>query len=213
VPGPALPDEAPTAFEKAGVHFEQNATDGDVEVVFEATGSDDGLAKLGVTSPDGRTVLDFSAPDPTTMGLRSFAFESPEPKDVAGLKAAYPEGVYRFAGETAAGQRFRSESTLRHALPATASFLSPGIDAEDVAVDGLEIRWSPVAGVSGYVVEIEQDELDVKLKTRLPRAASSFSVPDGFLRPGTEYTLAIGTFTANGNLSVVETTFTTARIE
>jgi len=35
-------------------------------------------------------------------------------------------------------------------------------------------------------------------------------VPDGFLLPGTEYQLAIGTVSAEGNVSFVETTFTTA---
>jgi hypothetical protein len=37
-----------------------------------------------------------------------------------------------------------------------------------------------------------------------------FDVPDGFLLPGTEYTLGIGAETADGNASYVETSFTTA---
>ena len=44
-------------FPVASVHFEQNVTDGDVEVVFEAKGKDDGLTSLKVRSPDGRMVI------------------------------------------------------------------------------------------------------------------------------------------------------------
>ncbi len=203
-------DGAPSKLATATVHFEQNATDGDVEVVIRAKGGKDGLAKLSVTGPDGRTAIDFAAPDPSTLGIREFEFESPEPTDVAGLKAAYPTGKYRFAGATAAGKEFSGESTLSHELPATTAFVQPGVGAQKVPVKGLEIRWTPVAGVSGYVVELEQDELGVSLEAHLPGSASSLSVPDGFLRPGTEYDLGIGTVSKGGNVSFVETSFTTA---
>jgi hypothetical protein len=38
----------------------------------------------------------------------------------------------------------------------------------------------------------------------------TFVVPDGFLLSGTQYELSIGTVTDAGNISFVETTFTTA---
>jgi len=200
----------PSKFPLASVSFEQNATDGDVEVVFKVKGRDEGLAKLSVVSPDGRTVIEFAAPGASAMGIREFVFESPEPTDVAGLKAAYPAGVYRFAGATAAGKELRGESTLGHELPATTSLLRPGMGARNVPVEALEISWTPVAKVVGYILEIEQDDLGVHLETRLPGSAASFAVPDGFLRPGTEYDLGIGTVSEAGNVSFVETSFTTA---
>jgi hypothetical protein len=206
----AAGEEAPSKLPKAAVHFEQNATDGDVEVVFQAKGGKEGLAKLRVTGPDGRIAIDFTAPDPSTLGIREFEFESPEPADVAGLKAAYPAGKYHFTGATADGKELHGESTLSHELPATSAFVEPGEHAENVPVKGLEIRWAPVAGVSGYVVELEQDDLGVSLEAHLPGSASSLSVPDGFLRPGTEYDLGIGTVSEGGNVSFVETSFTTA---
>src|SRR4051812_14162615 len=88
------------AFEVASARFEQNATDGDVEAVFEAIAGDDGLAKLSVIAPDGRTIVDFTSPG-HSMGMRQFRFESPEPTDVAALKKAFPDGVYMFTGSTA----------------------------------------------------------------------------------------------------------------
>src|SRR5262245_38909724 len=46
----------PSRFAIAKVCFEQNATDGDVEAVFEAMGGSEGLAKFMVVAPDGRVV-------------------------------------------------------------------------------------------------------------------------------------------------------------
>ena len=197
-------------FPTARVHFEQNATDRDVEVVFQVKGRSEGLAKLHVTAPDGRKVVDFAAPDPSTLGIREFMFESPEPPDVARLKAAYPEGIYRFAATSVGGKELRGESTLSHALPAPTSIVRPGTGAEAVPLRGLEIAWGPVAGVAGYLVEIEQDELGAHLEVHLPASATSFRVPDGFLRAHTEYELGVATVSESGNVSFVETSFTTA---
>ena len=202
---PAVP------FAAASVHLEQNATDGDFEVVFEVKGGAEGLAKLAVVAPDGRTIVDFTAPDASTMGIRQFRFESPEPKDLQSLKSAYPEGGYTFTGATAAGGKLQSTATLHYQLPVTTSFLRPRAAAQGVAVTALEITWAPVKNVVAYVIVIEQDELKVNITARVPGSLARFRVPDGFLAPGTEYTLEIGTVTAEGNISLVETTFTTAR--
>ena len=77
--GGAENESAAASFQVASVHFEQNATDGDVEVVFEVKGGEEGLTELIVVSPDGRRVVDFKAPDSSTLGIRQFRFESPEP--------------------------------------------------------------------------------------------------------------------------------------
>jgi len=195
---------------EAAVRFEQNASDGDVEVVFDAGGAPEGLAKLIVRSPDGRIVIDCTAPDGSTMGIRSFRFESPEPSDVAALQAAYPAGVYSFSGKTVSGVNLHGEATLSHELPPTVSFLQPAEESEDVATKGLKITWSPVDGMAAYIVEIEQEELHLSITAKLPASAASFIVPDGFLLAGTEYKLIIGTQSAVGNMSFVETSFETA---
>src|SRR3954469_9110732 len=113
------------SFEVASARFEQNATDGDVEAVFEAIAGDDGLTKLTITAPDRRTIVDFSAPGRSATGMRQFRFESPEPTDVAGLKKAFPEGEYIFSGSTGSGNHFRDKAQLRHKLPATTEFIFP----------------------------------------------------------------------------------------
>jgi hypothetical protein len=202
---------APKPFAVANVHFEQNATDGDVEVVFEVKGGADGLTGLTVIGPDGRTVMSFESPDAGGIsGLRRFLIESPEPRDAASLKAAYPEGAYVFAGWTAKGDTLSGQSTLSHQLPSTAALLRPKAGATGVATEGLQIAWTPVANVAAYVVKIEQEDLGETVEARILAGAARFAVPDGFLRPGREYVLGISTVSEKGNVSAVETTFTTA---
>lgn len=212
--GASLAETAPSIAKAAplpvaSVHFEQNATDGDVEVVFKAKGGDDGLASLKVVSPDGRTVIDFTAPDSSTLGMRQFGLESPEPRDVSALKAAYPEGEYAFTARTFSGATLVGRSTLSHRLPATAEFVSPAPRAKDVPIADVKVSWRGGAAIASYIVEIEQDDLGTTIQAVLPGSTTTFAVPDGFLRPGTEYQLAIGTVGNEGNTSFVETTFTT----
>jgi hypothetical protein len=202
-----------TPLAVASVRFEQNATDGDAEVVFEVQGGKEGLAKLTVVSPDGRTIIDFAAPDASTFGIRQFRFETPEPGDVKSLKSAYPEGVYTFTGATAAGGKLHGESRLSHKLPATASFLVPRAAARGVGAKNLKLTWTPVKNLAAYIISIKQRKLGVSLTARLPGSAATFAVPDGFLRAGTEYQLSVGTVSGEGNISFAEATFRTAERE
>jgi hypothetical protein len=202
---------APKPFAVANVHFEQNTTDGDVEVVFEVKGGADGLTGLTVMGPDGRTVMSFEASDAAAIsGLRRFLVESPEPRDAASLKASYPEGAYVFAGWTAKGDTLTGQSTLSHQLPPIAALLRPKAGATGVATKGLQVAWAPLANVAAYVVKIEQEDLGESIEARVLAGTARFAIPDGFLRPGTEYVLGISTVSDKGNLSAVETTFTTA---
>jgi len=194
------------SFEAATIQLEQNATDGDFEVVVEAR-SEEGLAKLVVSAPDGRTIIDYNAPTGTKFGMRQFRFETPEPEDLAGLKAVYPEGVYTFEGVSGDGVALHGKSNLSHSLPAPSSVLTPA-GARSVALEDVEISWTPVKGATGYIMEIEQSDLGINITTSLPASITSFTLPDAVLRAGRKYILAIATVGANGNSSFVETSFT-----
>jgi len=210
---PALAAEnssSSAAFPEASVRFEQNATDGDAEVVFRVKAAKDGLAELTIVSPTGRKVVDFKAPDAATLGIRQFVFESPEPKDAKALKVAYPEGAYEFLGRTASGARFAGKSTLSHRLPGAVTFVRPAAAAADVPVRDLKLSWTAVDGAAAYDVGIKQDELKTNFVALLPGSATSVGVPEGFLVPGRKYKVSIGVVSAEGNISYVETTFTTA---
>lgn len=183
-----------------------------MEVVFQVKGAKDGLAELNVVSPAGRTIVTFKAPDISTLGIRQFRFESPEPTDIKLLKAAYPEGVYQFSGKTVSGATLSGESALSHRLPTPARVLMPAPKAVDVpARKSLRVAWGAVAGVVTYLVGIEQSDSDANFTATIPAPATSLVVPNGFLSHGKEYTLSIGTVGRDGNISFVETSFSTSK--
>jgi hypothetical protein len=165
---------------------------------------------LTIVAPNGRTVADFTAPDRSTLGLRQFVFESPEPRDVAALKAAYPEGKYAFRATAVRGQNLAGSATLTHRLPATTKFVQPQADAEDVNASSLEIAWESTPDAVAYLIELEQEGADQNLTARLPKGTTRFAPPRGFIQPNHEYTLGIGTVAADGNVSFIETSFKTA---
>ena len=197
------------AFGTAKIHLEQNATDGDYEIVVEAI-AEEGLAKLVVRAPDGKAIADFTAPAGTVLGMRQFRFETPEPDDLAALKAVYPEGVYTFEGTTGAGTALQGKSTLSYTVPAKSSVLDPA-GSRPVGLEDVEISWTPVKGVAGYVMEIDQPDLGINITMHAPASITKFTAPDAILRAGHKYSLAIGTVDANGNTTFIETSFTTRK--
>jgi hypothetical protein len=202
--------QAQEKFEKALVYFEQNATDKDAEVRFEAIGHGSvGLATLKVVAPGGRTVIDYKAPD-SKLGLQHITLESPEPKNDGSVQADFPEGEYTFTGGTVTGARLLSKARLSHKLPAAVAIVSPRADEKGVPVNGLQIKWNGAKNLAACVVSVEQEETELKLSARLPGTATTFTMPDGFLQPGTQYKLAVGAVSHDGNTSLVEADFTTA---
>ena len=201
--------QAEAKFETAAIHLEQNLRDRDAEVKIEAVGADEGFTALKITAPDGRTVIDFKAPD-SSVGIRNLTFESPEPKDIQRIKSDFPPGTYKFSGSFASGARADGEAVLGHEFPEAASVIHPPPDQSGIPVGGLIVRWRPVKNVSAFVVTIEQDHSTREIRANLDGGTTSFAVPSGFLVPGKEYTLAIGALSKGGNISFVETAFTTA---
>jgi hypothetical protein len=206
--GVALAD---AKFEKLSMRLEHNVTDGDYEVVVEATGGDIGLAGLKVAAPDGRIVIDFAASN-TKLGMRSFRLESPEPKLLAGLQADFPAGAYTFTANTVGGLGLRDTASLSHVLPAAARLRQPRPGELSVARTGLMLRWTAPTRLAACLVTIEHEKSGSKVvQAQLPGEAKTFRVPDSVLLPGTQYKVSIGTVAPSGNASFVETSFTTAK--
>ena len=76
----------------------------------------------------------------------------------------------------------------------------------------LHIEWSAVPGLQKVVLEIENESTvpEQVMTVELPADATSFDVPASFIRPGGEYQIGVATVGMNGNITVVESTFTTA---
>jgi hypothetical protein len=200
----------PSEFEFVRINVEQNATDGDTEVVISAKAGDEGLHTFLIKTPDRRHVAHVLSLDRSVMGLREFVFESPEPAGEA-ILAAYPEGTYTFTGISSIGERFRGQAVLSHQLPPAVTILHPADDAV-VSQAALTIQWSPVTGIREYVVEFENESADPEqiLKVNVPASQTSFEIPSSMLVPGASYQVGVWTVGTNGNITVVEVSFSTA---
>jgi hypothetical protein len=203
------PPKPVSPFEISEIRVEQNATDGDTEVVIFAKGGDDGFRHFTVRSPDGRHIVATYSLDPTVRGQRELLFESPEPPGEA-ILAAYPAGTYHFKGHTHEGERFASTARLSHQLPPQTVILSPQ-DESTIAAGPLLIQWSAVPGVEQILLELENESTNPEqvLTFNLPSDATSFEVPAALMAPGASYQLSIGTVAANGNRVFVEVGFET----
>jgi hypothetical protein len=196
-------------FESVQVYFEQNLRDKDAEVKFDAVGTQEGLASLVVTAPDGRVVVDFKTGN-SKLGMRHFSLESPEPKNDGRLQKDFPAGVYKFVGTTVTGVKLEGQATLVHQFPAPVALMRPRADETGVSAKGLKIRWTPVKGIVATVLVIEHEKSGRSMRVTLPGDSTGFAVPDGFLLPGKEYKIAIGTVAPEGNASYVEAMFSTS---
>ncbi|MDQ2962439.1 MAG: fibronectin type III domain-containing protein, partial [Pseudomonadota bacterium] len=147
----------------------------------------------------------------TKLGLRTFAFESPEPTNDGRVQSDFPAGSYAFSAISASGAKLEGKAVLNHTFPEPTALVRPQAEAKNVPIKGLQVSWKRVQGADAYMVVIEQESSGRWLKVNLAGNATSFTVPDGFLLPGTEYKLGIGTVAKDGNSSFIETTFNTAK--
>ena len=197
-------------FDTATINVERNATDGDTEIVISVVPGDEGLKYLSVRAPNKRSVIDTFSLDRSIMGMREFELESPEPPGDA-ILAAYPQGIYKFTGRSTSGEWFYGEVRLSHLMPAEPVIMAP-TQGSEVPAGALRIEWSAIPGLQKVVVELENESVDPEqvLSAELAPDATSFDVPASFMQPGSDYQVGIAAVGANGNITVVETTFTTA---
>ena len=208
---PACAHENELPFKELSMRFEVNHTDGDGEIVITAKASE-GLRWFKVFAPDSEIIIFIHSNDErrkiNPIGLAQFNIESGEPS-IDGVKAAYPEGTYQFMGRTISGQQLYGEVVLSHKLLPPPVFTPR--DEKGVDPNHAIVKWQSVEGAVAYEVEIENDDLQVNVTARLPGNATGFHIPQGFLLPGTEYEVGVTTVSKDGNLSVAESSFVTAK--
>lgn len=193
-------------LDEASLILEVNETDNDAEIVVEVN-SAEGLSRLRILDARGKEILDLRSKDKGKIGLSEIILETGEPA-IDAVLAAYPAGVYQLRARTVGGAAIRGVATLSHEILSAPSF-GPS-NGEVIDPNGTLITWVSVPGAAAYIVEIEQDDLEVNLTAELPAGATSFSIPVGFLQPGVEYQVGVATVSPNGNVAVAEGSFTTA---
>jgi hypothetical protein len=194
-------------FSELSMVLEQNATDGDAEVVLFAKGQDEGLRSLTVISPTGRLTTSIVGSN-RGVGLREFVLESAEPPEIERVLRSFPEGTYHFRGKTISGTCLRGTADLSHTLAPATVVLTPA-ENEVVALDGLVVTWAPVPGAVSYIVEVDNEDRGNALLAEVFAPGTSFNVPSGWLEHGTEYLAAVAVKMEDGNKTSVENAFTT----
>jgi len=180
---------------------------------------------LEVTDPDGEEILEIEAEGSVGMqGITELFFESAEPsfdeQSLEELFALFPEGKYRFRGETVDGLPLRSKATLTHAIPDGPIILFPEEGEEVVLEEDVVILWElvvdPFPGtdlsvdIVGYQVIIEREEpTSLVLSVDLPASAIQVTVPWEFLEPETTYKFEVLAIEAGGNQTISESEFET----
>jgi hypothetical protein len=200
-PRPTIP------FDEAILYVEYNASDEDAEVVVDVD-ADVGLARFSVLAPNGKEVLNLRSRDSQDLGIRKINLETPEPA-LEDVLEAYPEGWYRFYGKSVDGETLFSEVRLSHELPLAPRITYPLDGDVGVPTSGAAATWNSDSGSEGFFFELEQDDLEVDIKSNVAADATSFGFPDGWLEADTEYQMGLATRAENGNLTVVEIHFTT----
>jgi hypothetical protein len=207
---PAAAQTAPVAcqeFEELFMTLEQNATDGDTEVVFFAKTETDGLRRLQILGPGGRRVAGFDG-SRRGIGIREFVLESAEPPDLDLVLASFPAGTYTFLGRTVGGECVLGEATLSHALAPATTLLTPA-EEEVVPLDDLLLSWSAVPGAERYVVELNNEDTGSEFTFEVFPPTTSLEIPAALLVADSEYQFAVGTKMPDGNITFVEHAFFT----
>jgi hypothetical protein len=212
-------NRATIPFADARMIVEVNATDGDAGLQVFLDGEP--WKAVTIHRPDGRRMLDVTTrAQLRDYGLTELFSESSEPSfeefPLEQFKALWPEGRYRFTGQTIEGDRLTGSAVLRHDIPDGPEIVDPADEATIGARDAV-VRWragAQPAGVEivGYQVVVTREDVDPPdvFQVDLPATGSGEEVriPQQFLAPGVEYKAEVLAIAASGNQTLTEHVFT-----
>lgn len=136
------------------------------------------------------------------------------------LLERFPAGIYEFRARGLEGERLTGTATLTHDLPAGPHLVSPLEGGPLQDPNATTLVWDPVPPPNGspivayQVLVVNPDSglpavPKVTLDIHMPATATSLLVPQGFLRPDTEYEWEILAIEASGNQTLSSSFFTT----
>jgi hypothetical protein len=200
-------------FEIARIYIEYNSSANDLGFHVSLDGED--WRSLKIVNPAGVTIFDVAGRAAyAELGLTELFFEGAEPSlddfPLGQLLSRFPEGTYRFIGQTVSGRSISATGRLSHAVPE-----GPDVSA-DVDDDAVVIRWSHVGAtppgfprkriqITGYQVLVDP------LEVTLPASADHLTLPAEFvesLAPGA-HPFEVLAIDASGNQTITEGEFVT----
>ncbi len=210
-------------YSATSIIIEVNSTDGDAGIQIFLDG--EGWSELEVTDPDGEEILEIEAEGSVGIqGITELFFESAEPsfdeQTLEELFDLFPEGKYRFRGETVDGMPLRGKATLTHAIPDGPVILYPEEGEEVDLEEDVVILWDrveyPFPGtyldvkIVGYQVIVEREEPSkLVFSVDLPASVTQVTIPWEFLEEETTYKFEVLAIEESGNQTISESEFET----
>lgn len=199
----------PIPFEEHNLYIETNDTDKDAGLQLFLDGEDWRHFKLLDTHGDVMVDLNTKG-EVRRVGLTELFFEASEPSfdelPFSKFRRRFPEGRYRFRGETVEGRRMVGADRLSHLIPDGPKLTFP---TQDAALDpnGFQVTWEPVTTPAGveivtYQVIVEQGKREFSMY--LPGDATTGTIPGEFLEPDTKTAGEVLARDRSGNQTITQ---------
>ncbi|HSD74960.1 MAG TPA: hypothetical protein VLB75_09340 [Steroidobacteraceae bacterium] len=206
-------------FEDSAIIIEFNSTDEDVGVQFFIDAED--WKSVQIFNPRGKQIFEATATGKLLRqgGASELFLESVEPTlDELPLEEFFrnfPEGIYRFVGRTAGGDKLFGSSRFTHDIPAGPQIVTPSLPAEGCAQNvplPAVIAWNPVTtSIDGDPLDVEEYEVIVgEPAFDVHLSGTMVTVPSELLEPGTQYGFEVLAIEEGGNQTITEGCFVTA---
>ena len=199
----------PLEFEAHDLYIETNDTDKDAGLQLFADAEEWRHFKL--VDPGGDTMINVKTKgDVHKVGLSELFMEASEPSfdevPFSKFKKQFPEGKYRFRGETTTGRKMVGSDRLSHLIPDGPNLTFP-TKGSTLDPDGFVVRWDPVTKPKGvdivtYEVIVEQGERTFDMY--LPGDATSGAIPGEFLEPDTKTAGEVLARDKSGNQTITQ---------
>ena len=199
----------PIEFEEHNLYIETNDTDKDagLQVFVDA----EQWRHFKLLDKNGDTMVDLNTKGKVRrIGLSELFFEASEPSfdelPFSKFKQQFPEGKYRFRGETVSGRKMVGADHLTHVIPDGPNLTFPTKDSA-LDPDGFVVTWDPVTKPAGvdivtYQVIVEQGKREFSMY--LPGDATSGTIPGEFLEPDTKTAGEVLAREKSGNQTITQ---------
>ena len=201
--------QKPLEFEAHDLYIETNDTDKDAGLQLFADGEQWKHFKL--LDKNGNTMIDLNTKGKVRkVGLSELFLEASEPSfdevPFSKFKKQFPEGKYRFRGETPSGRKMVGSDRLSHLIPAGPNLTFPA-KSSTLDPDGFVVTWDPVTKPAGvdivtYEVIVEQGKRSFDMY--LPGDATSGTIPGEFLEPDTKTAGEVLARDKSGNQTITQ---------